>query len=411
MAKVPEVLVVDQDPQARFEIKQLVKHAHLTLAGEGGLGTESVSLATEVRPDVILCAISDPPERSVQTIASLLDHLPETPIIVYSRQQDIEMVRQAMLAGARDFLTLPVDPSHFLASVSAVLESEEKKRLRQDGQQAVGAKGLVITVYGTKGGIGKTTLATNLGIALASTLGQSVVIVDADTSFGDVASMLDLRATRTVIDLLRDVENVEPGSVTEYLTEHPSGLRVLPAPRESVHWLSVTPERLRKAIGLLAKRFDVVLIDAGSQLAEVSLTAMEESNIVLWVTSSEFTSINNSILGLETIQKVSFPEAKIRLVLSVVSADDGMRPGKIEQALGRQFFWHVPYDRELRMGTQTGQPGVTGDPSRAGGQRIMDLGQVLVGIARKSKPKSTPNRQRLFSRFFRPAASPAEGRP
>jgi len=100
MARVPEVMVVDQDPKARYEVKQLAKQAQLTVAGEAAFGTEAVSLAADVKPDVIVCGLSTPPERSLQTIEALLDLLPETPIVAYSWRDDAEMVRKAMMAGA-----------------------------------------------------------------------------------------------------------------------------------------------------------------------------------------------------------------------------------------------------------------------------------------------------------------------
>src|SRR6266508_1211542 len=133
MARVPDILVVDQDLQARFEVKQLVRAAQLGFAGEAGFGTEAVSLASEVKPDVIICGMSRPPERSLQTIEALLDVLPETPIVAYGWRDDGETVRLAMIAGARDFFVMPVGPERVLESVRSVLESEERKRLRLTG--------------------------------------------------------------------------------------------------------------------------------------------------------------------------------------------------------------------------------------------------------------------------------------
>src|SRR5688572_17519501 len=144
MARVPEVLVVDQDPKARYEVKQLVRQAQLGFAGESGFGTEAVSLASDVKPDVIVCGMSRPPERSLNTIEALLDVLPETPIIAYAHAQDddVGVVRQAMLAGARDFLNIPAEVERLVESIRSVLESEERKRLRLTGQsKGIGPKG------------------------------------------------------------------------------------------------------------------------------------------------------------------------------------------------------------------------------------------------------------------------------
>ena len=411
MARVPEVLVVDQDPQARFEVKRLVKQVHLTAAGEAAFGTEAVSLASELQPDVIICGMSNPAERSLQTIEALLDVLPETPIVAYGWADDVELVRKAMVAGARNFFVMPVEAEQILDSIRSVLESEERKRLRLSGQtKAMGPRGLVIAVFGAKGGVGKSTLSTNLGAALASELKQSAVLVDADNGFGDVAGMLDVRADRTIVDLVRDIESVERASVTEYLTQHSSGLWVLPAPREALLWRSIQPDRFRKVVGLLSRRFDVVLIDTAGALSDLSVAALEEANMVLWVTSSDFSSINNSLIGLETLQQLSYPEKRIRLMLNIISSEDGIRPAKIEGVLNRQFFWSIPYDRQVRLGGQVGRPAVLSHPESRGAKSIIDLAQVLMGTGAGAKQpaKSSSLRSKLFAkRGGETAAAPA----
>ncbi len=412
MARVPEVLVVDQDQQARFEVKRLVKQANLTVSGEAAFGTEAVSLATEVKPDIIVCGVGKPSDRSLQTIEALLDVLPETPVVAYAWDDDAETVRKSMLAGARDFFVMPADPERVLASVRSVLESEERKRMRLSGQaRSMGPRGLIISVFGAKGGVGKSTIATNLGVALAGTLGQSAVLVDADSSFGDVAGMLELRPDRSVVDLARDVDTVERQSVTEYLTPHPSGLWVLPSPRESLLWRSVSPDRFRKVLNLLARRFDIVLVDTAGALTDLSLAVLDESNMVLWVTSSDFSSINNSLVGLETLQQLSYPDNRIRLMLNVISSDDGVRASKIESVLGREFFWSIPYDRQVRLGGQVGRPAVISYPESNGARSMVELAQTLLGIRQRPATRPSPLRRLLGRRGSEtPLSTVSEGR-
>jgi pilus assembly protein CpaE len=110
-------MVVDQDIQARFDIKQAIRAAGLTLAGECGFGMEAMTAANELRPDVILIGIEEPLERPLQTVESLLSLLPDTPVVVYSNSREIEIARKAMLAGARDYLPRPVKPEMLRDSV------------------------------------------------------------------------------------------------------------------------------------------------------------------------------------------------------------------------------------------------------------------------------------------------------
>lgn len=401
MARVPEIMVIDQDPKARYEVRQLAKQAQVTVVGEAAFGTEAISLAVEVKPDVIICGTSTPAERSVQTIEALLDVLPETPVVAYGWRDDAEMVRRAMMAGARDFFVMPAESERVLEAVRGVLEAEERKRLRVTGQtKAMGPKGLIVTVFGAKGGIGKSTIATNLGVALSAELAQSVVLIDGDNNFGDAAAMLDLKPDRSIVDLVRDLDAVERSTeraaVVSYLTQHESGLWVLPAPRECLQWRAVSPDHFRKVIALLARRFDVVLVDTAGALGDLSLAGLEESNMVLWVTSSDFSSISNSLIALETLQQLSYPDSRIRLMLNVTSGDDGVRPAKIEEVLNRQFFWLIPYDRQIRLGGQIGKPVVATHRDAHGAQSIIQLAQALMGVGPQPVQKPASPLRRLL---------------
>ena len=209
MAKIPAVLVVDQDAKTRYDVKRLVKASHFTIAGEAGFGTDAVSLAVELEPDVVLLGMNEPVVRSLQTIESLLNALPETPLIVYSSSREIDLARRAMLAGARDFLVMPANAEDMGKSIVAVLESEERRQMRLRGQTAAwGPQGSVITIFGAKGGVGKTTVAVNLAVALRQETGQAVALVDGDNGFGDVCGMLDMTPERTIVDLARDLAKV-----------------------------------------------------------------------------------------------------------------------------------------------------------------------------------------------------------
>lgn len=416
MAKSPQVLIVDQDAKARFEVKQLVKQVQLIIAGEAALGTEAVSLALESSPDVIIVAISQPPDRSTRTIEALLDVLPETPVIAYAWNDSTATVTRAMQAGARDFFVMPASPERLQQAVALALEAEERRRLRLSGQaKAFGAQAMVVSIFGAKGGVGKSTVAVNLGVGLSQHLSQSVVIVDVDSTFGDVASMLELKTDCNIIDFALGIQDMTRSSVTEHLVQHASGLWVLPAPRDTLAWRSLSPDRLHQVIALLSQRFDIVLMDTAAVVTELTLAALQDSSIVLWVTSSDFSSVKNSQLGLETLQKLSYPESRIRVLLNVTSADDGVRPEKIGAALGRDLFWVLPYDREVHRAGETGRPLVSTNPASRGARSILELARAITGIAPAEGPKRTSSSSSgggsIRRRIFRGVKPAPEGRP
>lgn len=404
MAKIPEVLIIDQDGQARYEVKRLVSRSQFGVSGEAGFGTEAVSLALELKPDVVLCGMAEPVARSLQTVDSLLNALPETPIIVYSSSRDIELVRQAMLAGARDFLTVPASPEDMARSIVAVLEVEERRRMRASGQTSSwGAQGSIITIFGAKGGVGKTTIAVNLAVALTRETTQSVVLVDGDSGFGDVASMLDISPEHSLIDLVRDLAKVTRETLPKYLAPHPSGLAVLAAPAQTLAWRGVNPDDFRRVLELLSKSHDVVIVDTAGLLNEITVAALEAASLVLWVVTTEFASVKDSLRAMEALKSLSLPEERIRVMINDIAMIDGIRPWTIEESLQREAFWQIPFDRKVRYGSQVGEPVVVANPKAPGARSLVDLAKTVAGVK--------PQRRGFLSRFGRLSGKGDRGHP
>ncbi len=380
MAKTPTTLVVDSDIQARYEMKQTVRASGLTLAGEFAYGIEAVTAAGELRPDTILIGVSVPIERPLQTVESLLSLLPETPILVYSESKDIDTIRKAMMAGALDFLARPLRPETLKASVMTALESEEKRRLRQAGElPAAPTAGTIITVFGAKGGVGKSTICCNLAVALARLEQSSVCIVDLDNGFGDIAGMLDVKPERTIADMARDLDSIETDDIPRYVVRHQlSDLDVLAGP-SVLEWRELGAEQVRRCVELLARRYDKVVIDTSGMLTDLSEMCVEVATIVLWVTTSEFASVKDSLEAFRALSRLSYSQERIRVVMNAISPDDVIRPAILRDALGRDIFWVVPYDKRVRQGTHLGQPIVITAPGSAAAKSMTDLATVVAG--------------------------------
>lgn len=401
MASVPTVLIIDQDPEARYQVRQLVERAGFEAAADTGLGTEAVAQAAELRPEIVLCGLKEPLGRALQTIEAVLHDLPETPLIAYAESNDLALIRQAMLAGARDFLHAPFRPDELRRSLAAALESEERRRLRQAGG-GIGPRGTIITSFGAKGGSGKTTVSTNLAVALARLDGRSVVLVDADDSFGDVAASLGLSAGRSVTEAVREAG--AGGDVKRFLSHHDSGLAVLPAPASPFDWRGISGEELRQTLAELARQFDVVLVDTASALNGVSIAALEAASLVLWVTTLDYASAHGSLRALQAIRNVQVPEERIRILLNVTSAETDVSPASVEEALGQPIFWTVPYDREIRRSSQMGRAVVEAEPGSVAAASFADLAAVLSGAP--VEPRNEGILQRLFGNGKTPERRP-----
>lgn len=379
MARTPAAVIIDQDVQSRFEVKQAVRGSGLTFAGEAGFGQEAIALVTDTRPDIMIVAVNAPMERPLQTIESLLALFPDTPVIAYAKTPDVEAWRSAMRLGVRDLIPAPLRAETLRDAVVKAMAVEENRRLRTHGHVAAPAStGTIITVFGAKGGIGKSTLSVNLAVSFAQQ-GTSVAIVDLDTGFGDVTAMLNLRAEKNLRDFVRDVDSIDRDDLKQYLVRHEeSGLDVLASP-PVLEWRGLAPEELRRGIELLAKYYDKVVLDTSGTLNDVSEVALDMATIVLWITTSEFTSVRDSIEAMRALEALSIPKERMRVVLNASSADDSVRPQTVQDVLQKDVFWQVPYDKRVRQGTHFGQPIVVSSPTSVAAKSFADLATLISG--------------------------------
>ncbi len=403
MTRNPRVIVVDQDENGRAEVQKMIALSGFAVLGEAGYGIEAVSLARETEPDVIVMAMEEPVVRALQTLEAVADLLPQSPIVVYSSIADAANVRKAMLSGAKDYLTTPLREEDLIKSIHAVLAQEERRRARLTGEaEEPVACGTVITVFGAKGGIGKTTIATNLATALVQKTNQSVVLVDLDTRFGDVAILMDIPVERSIADLVMPEEEINKEILQDCLYTHNSGVTILPAPMRPTDWRGVHAGHIERVVGLLAQTYDYVILDTPGTFNDIVARSLELATMVLLVATVDMASLKDTLLALEMLRSWNFPQEKIKLVINSTNEASNVQPQEVRRMLGREVFWTLPYDRSISAATQLGMPVVLAKPSAKVSESIVQMAYALSGVrqqqgsgeaVRGSQPKG------LFSRI------------
>jgi pilus assembly protein CpaE len=380
MAKNARVLLVDEDVESRGDVQRRLVKSQFVVVGACGYGAQAVSLASELAPEAVLVGVEEPMARPLQTIEALCGVLSYVPVIAYSSRTDAESARRAVLAGARDYLTKPFKPGQPAQSILAALDQVKSRQARESGQTAQPiASGIVITVYGAKGGIGKTTIAANLATALAQVTGGSVALADMDTKFGDVAIMMDIPVERTIVELARRADELDRELVRDYLVHHSSQVHVLPAPFEPSEWHTIKPPQMEKIIAVLAQTHDFVVLDTAATFDDLVAVALDKANIVLLVTSMDISSIKNTVVVLKLLASSSFPQEKVKLTINHASATNSLKEEDVKSVLNQEVFWRIPYDEGVGASVQLGKPVVMARPRARVSQSILDLAAVLSG--------------------------------
>ena len=386
MARAPEVVIVDPDLDTRSDTKHMLNMAQLVVVGESDYGIEAVTVAKEHPPDIFLVALEEPVNRGIQTIEMLGVAAPQAAIIVYSSLSDAGSVRRAMVAGARDFIIKPLKPEDVTRAINGILEQEERRRLQLEGEisEPVG-RGTVVTVFGAKGGIGKTTIATNLATALVRLTQANVVLVDMDTRFGDVAIMMDIAVERSIADLGRHIDELDRESIKDSLAKHQTGVSILPAPLHPTEWRDLTSQHITTIIDLLAQGHDYVIIDTPGTFNEIIAATLEVGDIILLVTSMDIASLKDTALALEMLREADVSVDKVKLIINHSTSANSLREEDVERVLEYEVTWRIPHDYNVSNANQLGVPIVVAKPYARVSRAITDMAHALSGTPKERK--------------------------
>ncbi len=405
MAGNSRILVVDQDFETRAELQKGLVRASFIVVGGVGYGAEALSLADELKPNVVLVGIEDPPARALQTIESLSELLPDSPIVAYSSQSDAESARRAVVAGARDYLTKPLKTDDVIKAVQTALSQQERRRALASGDPVAGPRsaGMVITIFGAKGGIGKTTMATNLAAAFIAINAGSAVIVDVDTIFGDAAMMLDIPVEASLVDAAGRIDELDRESLTNSLVHHPSGVRVLPAPFEPIDWRNVSSEAVDKVLTLLAQTHDFVIVDCPATFTDLVAVALDKATVVLLLTSLDVTSIKDTTTALKLLSGGMNNDDKIKLVINRATNTNSIQEEDVSKVLRREVFWSVPHDEGISTSVQMGTPVVIDRPLSGISETIREMAAMLAGVEAtySGNGQGTEAASGILTRLFR----------
>lgn len=388
MATKIKVMVVDDFQATRDSIRKLIEfHPEITLAGEAKSAEEAIAIAKTIQPDVILMDINMPAMDGITATGILAGEVPAAAIVIMSVQGEQEYLRRAMIAGAKDYLTKPFSGDELLTAIKQVYANEQRRRKVVAFEPKAPEPGKIITIFSTKGGVGKTTIAANLAVALQQKTGEKVGIVDVDLQFGDIALFLNLLPRVTVADLARESEALDDSVLEGYLTSHGDGIRVLAAPHRPEQAETITSTHIAAILKAMRSAFKYTIVDTSPAFSEHVLAALDLADVVLVVAALDMPTIKNVKLGLEILDSLEYPPDKVRVILNRTHSEGGMDIREAEESLRRPFAATLPSDgKTVVASVNRGIPFVTSNPESPIAQNIFSLARSLVSGDCREQP-------------------------
>jgi pilus assembly protein CpaE len=394
MAEPLKVLVVDLHPDAVASLRRALDTSHsLEVVGDAGFGPVASTWAQRLQPDVILVSVDEPLTRSLSTIQALARGAPRWTVVGLVNQFDREVFRRTVLAGARDVLPRTTSAAD-LRDALVEARRADTARATPASVEAAPITGSIVTVFGVKGGVGKTTIATNLAVALARETSASVALVDLDLPFGDIALMLDLHPEQDILDAVSDGIAEDPERLQKLLVPSPHGVHVLAGPMVPDDAGVVDSSRIAALLSTLATVYQFVIVDTPVGITELTAAALDASELALLVTTPEVPALRRTHACLRLLQGLEFPTGKLHVVLNRLRSRTRISEAEAMEALAQPVAWRVTNDYAAMRAAAYGEPVVLAQPKSRLSRDIQAIARTLSGAPVVSHETWRPWRRR-----------------
>jgi pilus assembly protein CpaE len=396
MTNVLRLAIVDPSDSSRDSLKTMLLGLDMIwLEAECSRYEFFADVITQTHPDIGLVVLDHAPDKALELVAKLNQTSPECSVLVVSSSTDGNLILRAMRAGAKEFLAKPVRIEDLLNALSRLDDKRPTRKNKSRGST-------VIAVCGATGGVGTTSVAVNLGCALARDQDKSVALVDLDLCLGDADVFLDTIPDYTLVDVAQNVTRLDFTLLKRSLTKHSSGLFLLPRPVQMEDIALITPEDLQRVLGLLKATFTHLVLDLSKSYSPLDVMAIKSANEILLVTQMDLPCLRNVVRLLMSFGEMEGVGEKVKIVVNRVGLDDGqISLKKAQDTIGREIFWQLPNDyRTMVEVRNNGVPLIEQAPKAAITHSIVQLAEAVSGQERPAESEADNGKTTLFGRFF-----------
>lgn len=390
------ILLVGKPESTLCAMRRLVEDPELTVVGETPGGAAALEKIENASPEIIVMFMGAGDPDVLSLAERVLLYRPRSFVILLAEELDAETLKQAMRAGAHNVAEFPASPKEFAEYVKSVYHTETTRLESLAEKDGISRMSRVITVFGSKGGLGKTTVAVNLAVKLAENR-KKVALLDLDLQFGDIPIFMDIEPADTIAELMQDVCPLSIDSVRGYMAVHPSGVHVLCAPKSPEYAETIPAEKVQSLLGLLRPYYDFVIVDTPSAFSDVVLTALESSTTILFVAGLDLSILKNAKLSLSVLDSLRQKD-KVRILVNRAVEISTVTLADVAKIIGSPVWAKLPSDYNTAVSAlNSGVPFVTGAPGTRLSQSVADLAQLLLsGDGGFGPPEKSARRKRFF---------------
>ena len=400
------VLVIDDEVVFHNQVTRALEGYNFQITTAAN-GTTGLFLARSIKPDIIISDVMMPDIIGYDVVRALRrePEFAHTPILMLTAQSGLQDKLSAFEAGADDHLTKPFEPAELAARVVVLLRRADavKTAAALAPTTMVRENARMIAVHSLRGGAGSSSLAVNLALGLKNLWQGSTNLIDLTMMAGQVALMLNASLKRTWADIARyNQEELDDDVVNSIISRHESGLDFIAAPTLPTDAEMIKNETLGEALRQIKKRYDYVVADLPHDFHEITLQALDISDLILMVATPDMASVRACAAALDTYKKLGYPIEQIRLVINATFPRLGLQHEKIAAGLGIPVSVIIPYSPDLFVESiNAGKPFISSKPISPISELLEDYAFNISKPAHKKTRPSNPSEAwlRVYKRY------------
>ncbi|MGL5256892.1 MAG: AAA family ATPase [Proteocatella sp.] len=370
-------IIISKLDERREFLKKLLEETDIKVISDIRGGTAALDRIENISPELVIMTFDEHDTDVLNIAERIYLGRPQCIIIFLVDRMSTDILQKAMSAGVRNVTIFPENGYDFSEWLKTIYNNEKMRSKSMVEMKSISWMSKVITVFGAKGGIGKTTIAVNLAAKLAEN-NKKVALLDFDIEFGEISVYLNLDVKDTLAELITEKSEFDIDTIRSYMNFHSSGVHVLCAPKSPEYSEGINANQIEKLMNILRTYYDYVIIDTPASFNDITLTAIEGSVMVVFVTGFDISILRNSKLSMNLLEGLQQKE-KIKIVVNrdvegYITAKD------VERILGKNIWCRIPSDYNTAVSAlNKGIPIVIGSPKTRISFALDELAKLVLG--------------------------------
>lgn len=330
-------VIIDTEEQSTEVLKLYLKELdYINVTDSFTDAIKGYNAVLETRPAIVIIDISTRAEMALDIISKISLNHKTCKIIVTSSNYSTDLIVKSMRAGAREFLPKPIIKEELLYSLNKLKE-------HISGSTNETEKCKVITTFSNKGGIGKTAIATNLALELANITKEKVALIDLNLQLGDITTFLDINPSFDISYVIQNLSRIDETFLLSTLEKYKeTSLYILADPPYLEQAEDITAEQISTLFSVLKQTFSYIVVDTGSNFDGKTITALDNSDLILLITIVNLPAIRNCQRCMDLFERLGYEKSKIKIVLNRHMESDEIKAEDVEDVLGQESYWKIP---------------------------------------------------------------------